>query len=175
MIRPLKALSILAAFSLGLIILVLAVVGARHWYSAATFDEEAVRRAYIIELSEAEQKREGVDCRKLKDRLTGFLNDTIKVLVESGTAAKGQIHGLQDAKRQTDAIFFCARLYEIGKNGELNGLQNVRFANRVLEDFIRIDTIVRFTLTSSKCDDKCRSSAMADVSEARESAIAKMK
>lgn len=78
------------------------------------------------------------------------------------------------AKAYSDALFTCNRLYELGRGGELNGLQDLHYAGAVLNAFLRIDTIIRYTLTSSKCDHACRSSAIVDLMEAQKSALAKL-
>lgn len=158
----------------GAAFVVAVLYGVRMWQASnAQVTEEAVRRAYVVEYSKAEQEREGVNCRQLRDELKGFLNGSIPGLLEKPAEQPGGQIG-EKSKQYSRALAVCSKLYTIGHNGRWNNLEQLGFAGEIERDFIRIDTILRYTLSSVKCDAQCRDSASKDLADAYRRVVARL-
>lgn len=130
---------------------------------------DPARIQYIRDYTRQELKAHGIDCGGLRTSLVTFLQGLSSRLLPQGSNA-GFVLSPElalELKKYSDSLFHCGRLYEIGRNGEWNGLQDLQYVQRVQRDFIRVDTIVRYTLTSTKCHQECLQSAHPDIRTAQ--------
>jgi hypothetical protein len=135
---------------------------------------DPARIQYVRDYTREEVKTHGLDCVGLRSSLVSFLQGLSPRLAPKSSETTFVLSPelTSQLKKYSESLFHCGRLYEIGRNGEWNGLQDLEYVQRVHRDFIRLDTIVRYTLTSKKCGKDCLHSAHADMQSAQRNMLA---
>lgn len=138
---------------------ILFIVACNYLLFNSNTDEEGEK--FVREFTRLEQERLRIDCGALRPTLAKFLEEKIKPVIKN---RKGKVELNQSDDKefhsQLDGMFGylanCARLYEIGKDGTLNGLQSIAFSSKSMNDLSTLTTLLKENPRISElCNEKC--------------------
>jgi len=125
----------------------------------------------ILEHTTAEQTRIGIQCLQLKVELGVFLRAKVGPIISArkkGEAWGGLVSNELriELDRHENYLFTCERLFNIGKEGKLNNLQQLVFVNDAAKEFSTLSTLLKYAGQSEvACNKQCLDSKFSILEE----------
>lgn len=144
----------------GVLISLLGIYLFARWYERGADSPDQSRRKYIVDFSKREQLTYGKNCVQLNTGLRNLLEKEISPLLQKRKPGENWDRYTSSALKQElddyrEYMSMCRRLYLEGRNGEINGLQNLAFTTKIDKDLATLGILMKYGAPRQNCDSRC--------------------